>query len=105
MRVFLSGRISNYPRHKMHFAMVESYLSNEMQDVVINPSFLPVGFEHDAYIRICKACIDECDAVYFLDGWEQSKGSNEEFNYAIEKGKQIIYETCENQTTETAKIT
>ena len=46
---------------------------------------------HEDYLHICYAIIDVCDAVYMLSDWQQSEGARLEYEYAIEKKKQIIF--------------
>jgi hypothetical protein len=36
-----------------------------------------------------------CDAIYMLDGWENSKGANIEYQYAKDNGLDICYESEE----------
>jgi hypothetical protein len=92
LKVFLSGKITDYPKYISHFGRMESYLKNYHHHIVVNPAFLPIGMDYDDYMKICFACIDVCDAVFFLDGWENSRGSIMEMEYAKEKQKQILYE-------------
>lgn len=34
---------------------------------------------------ICKAMLDQADAIYLLNNWENSIGATEEYNYANKK--------------------
>ncbi|MBO5208498.1 MAG: DUF4406 domain-containing protein [Lachnospiraceae bacterium] len=36
--------------------------------------------------------LDMCDAIYMLDGWQQSCGANRECGYALAKDKIILKE-------------
>jgi len=36
--------------------------------------------------------LDQADAIYFLEGWEESKGANWEWAHAKNKGLEIYYE-------------
>lgn len=60
--------------------------------IVLNPASLPLGLEHDEYMKICFSYIDICDAVYFLYGWQYSRGARLEFDYACRQGKRLIFE-------------
>jgi hypothetical protein len=82
---FLSGAITNNPDYIGDFARAKIKYGEHM--TIISPAFLPIGLQHEQYMRICKAMIDECDMIIFLDGWEESRGSNEEYAYGLEKQK------------------
>lgn len=86
MTVFISGGITDVPDFKEKFKSAEKHL-RELGFNVINPSGLQdnvtVGdFTHYDYMNICVALLELSDCVYFLDGWENSDGSNNEFEYA-----------------------
>ena len=57
---------------------------------------LDVSYNHDApyseHMGKDIAALLECDAVYFLRGWHESKGCNAEFEIAKIYGKEIIFE-------------
>lgn len=46
--------------------------------------------EYDKWLRIDFAWLDKCDAIFLLDGWEDSHGARREWKYAQEHGKQVI---------------
>lgn len=93
MIIYIAGPITGIFNYKEEFFKREITLRN-MGHIVINPSYLPAGLCN--YMPICKAMIDQADAVYFMSGWENSIGANEEHKYAKEKNKQIIYEEGES---------
>lgn len=90
-RVFISGAITNRENYKEHFDMAEKLLS-DLGYIVINPTILPLGLTHREYMSICVALLDICDCIYLLKGWENSRGSCEEYEIAVETGKIILYE-------------
>ena len=90
MTVFISGGITDVPDFKERFKKAERHLRG-LGFNVINPAGLQdnvaVGdFSHYDYMNICVALIELTDCVYFLDGWENSDGSRDEFNYACKIG-------------------
>jgi len=92
MKVFISGAISgkhNYNR--LAFYEAEQDIIKQGH-IAVSPAILPLGFEHDEYMHICYAIIDCCDAVYFLTGWSDSRGSQLEMDYAQNNGKRILYQ-------------
>lgn len=40
-------------------------------------------------MRMYFESLDICDAIYMLDGWENSKGANQEYGFAKGKGIEI----------------
>lgn len=47
--------------------------------------------EYEQYVNICFAMIDESDAIYLLDNYEDSPGALRELERAKLKGKEIWY--------------
>jgi len=95
-KVFISGAIKNQPDfNRAAFYRAEMMLTKQGH-AVMNPVKLhpedPSLFDPSEYIHVCLAMIDICDMVYFLDGWEKSVGSRQEFQYAMEKHKQFDFE-------------
>ena len=89
MKVYIAGPITGIPNYKAVFDSAEAHLASQGH-TVINPSFLPVGFEHDEYMSVCLPMVDICEAVVMLPGWEDSKGAKTERKYAITQGKMIL---------------
>ena len=90
MTVFISGGITVVPDFKERFKEAEKHLRG-LGFNAINPAGLQdnvtVGdFTHYDYMNICVALIELTDCVYFLDGWENSDGSRDEYNYACKIG-------------------
>lgn len=89
MIVYIAGPITGKLNYRKKFKEVEKMLQ-EMGHIVINPSNLPNGLAF--YMSICKAMIDQADALYFMDGWQYSEGSLIEESYARKKKKKLYYE-------------
>ena len=64
-------------------------------DEIVNPalinSLLPKSTTWEEYMSLYYPMIDMCDAIYFLDGWEESAGAKIEFDYACRKNKGIYF--------------
>lgn len=43
-------------------------------------------------MRMYFELLDICDAIYMLDGWENSKGANREYGFAVAKGMRLMFE-------------
>lgn len=95
MRVYISGPITGTERYMNKFAWAENFWKDRGV-YVINPAktnaTLPEETDHDGYMRISIALLAECDTIYMLKGWQNSIGANEERDYALENGYNILYE-------------
>ncbi len=99
MRVYISGPITGTTDYIERFDKAEGELSAAGCDTV-NPArcnmYLPADLKHEEFMHICKAQIDLCEALYMLNGWENSNGCRQEFEYASRQGISITFEggTC-----------
>ena len=91
-KIYIAGRISNYPKFKSHFRRAEEKLQKEGY-ITLNPAILPAGLEQEEYMRICIPMLNICSHVYMLEGWESSVGATIEHSLAKQAGKVIIYES------------
>lgn len=92
MRIYIAGPIaSRKDTYQQGFAEAEHRLRH-WGEIPLNPAWLPEGLDGHAYMPICTAMIDACDAIYLLNGWEQSDGACIEKRYAEYQGKTILFE-------------
>ncbi len=91
-KVYIAGRISNYPQFKEHFKRVENDLKKVQDVIVLNPAILPPELTQEEYMRICIPMLNICDSIFMLEGWENSVGASIEHALAKQAGKRIIYE-------------
>ena len=95
MKVYISGRMEGLPtdRVQKHFAEAQEYLTAE-GFIVMNPDCLRMcpGFDYDDYMSIDLAMLERCDAIYMLEGWEESGGARKELIFAFEHDKKIMLE-------------
>ena len=90
MTVYIAGKITGDPEYRAKFAHAQEMLKKQGY-IVINPAVLPsVGFDWGACMRIASAMLDECDAVYFLPDWMESKGARIEYQRAKRLRKRIL---------------
>ena len=89
MKIYIAGRITGNPDYKSIFQKVQENFEAE-NHIVLNPAILPEGMTTAEYMRICFAMIDCADAVFFIPGWQDSKGANLEMEYCMYTGKAVI---------------
>lgn len=93
MVVYIAGKMAGCEdTYQQTFAEVAERLENEKDYFVLNPAILPRGMDGKNYMPICLRLIDCCDAIYMIDGWQDSKGARLEKAYAEYQGKGIMYE-------------
>ena len=90
MKVYIAGKITGDSNYKQKFSEAETSL-RVAGHVVLNPACLPDGFTWDDYMHICLSMIDVCDAVFFLSDWQESKGAQKEYVYALSSNKKAYF--------------
>lgn len=92
-RVYISGPITGIPDYLENFEKVEKELTKAGYSV-INPAKLnanmPDGIEYEEFLEIDLKYMDLCDSIYMMKGWQNSKGANREYGYALGKGMKIV---------------
>lgn len=102
MRIFISGPIEGEPNYKRNFNRAESHLK-AAGHTVINPC-LPEGMGYkEEYLKVCFAQIRMCDAIFLLQGADDSVGSVAEQIYALLTGRTILMEESGELVRKTTK--
>lgn len=98
MKIYISGPITGVDDFMDRFGKAEKFL-REKGYIPYNPAkanlMLPDEAEYEEYMAVSFAMMDMCDSIYMLKDWENSKGANREYGYALGKGKKILYEQME----------
>lgn len=92
LRIYISGAITGTEDFRERFLKAEKELI-ECGWETVNPArlndIMPKNATHGEYMRMSFELLDICDAIYMLDGWENSKGANQEYGFAKGKGIEI----------------
>ncbi|WP_455500931.1 DUF4406 domain-containing protein [Gemmiger sp.] len=92
-RIYLSGPITKDPLYETKFNTAREKLEAMGYDVV-NPAELTkvIGssFTYDEIMMIDLDILHKCDALVQLPGWEESRGANIEYGFALGSDKLII---------------
>lgn len=92
MRVYVSGRIKDYPEYARHFSRAVAELQFRGYETV-NPCDVKLDTPtYEGYMRADLKLLLDCEAIYMLSGWEQSAGARCEHLVAAMCGLQIMYE-------------
>ena len=95
MRVYISGAITNTPGYEENFERAKNNLLKIGYEV-INPAKVENisthKMEYEEYMKIDILLLGLCDAIYMLEGWQDSKGANREYGYALGSGMKVLFE-------------
>lgn len=95
MKIYISGKITGTTDYMERFERAEHELTTRGFEVV-NPAKenarLPEGTPWKIYMAESLRLLLYCDAIYLMDGWNDSRGAKIEFDTAIKCGLQILAE-------------
>lgn len=96
VKVYISGKITGTTDYMERFKRTEDALSMR-GFTVVNPARvnaqLPEGTPYGCYMEVSLAILKYCDAIYMMDGWEDSVGAKTELDYAKRNKKMIVYQS------------
>ena len=100
IRVYIAGPITGNPDYMKEFDEAEKLLSQNNYLSVVNPAklsaMLPKDFKWHEYMEVDLELLRHCDAIYMLDGWEQSEGARIERSIALGKGMRVMHQYEKN---------
>lgn len=93
MTIYIAGPMTGYDGYNVNtFHAKESKLAARGWKV-LNPAKIGALPEYGMYWPINKAMLDGADAIYMLDGWEDSQGAQREYGYARKLSLKCFYES------------
>ena len=101
-KIYLSGKISGDPDFKEKFALKEKELT-EQGHLVFNPALHPDMFTWEQFMELDLKALGNCDAIYLLEDWKDSRGAKIEYDEAVKLGKEIIFENKLEQNIDVKK--
>jgi hypothetical protein len=93
-KIYISGKITGIEEEAAHIFESASSLLQIQGYEIINPMTLPHNHDKswESYMREDLKALLDCDSIYMLNGWNDSKGANLEYHIAISLGLEVIYE-------------
>ena len=95
MRIYIAGRITNYPEYKEDFAAAAFRIRNMGHEPVIPFTGTKGNETYKQYIDHGLDLLKGCDAIYMISNWPYSNGAILERMYAETVGMKIIEERVE----------
>lgn len=99
MRIYIAGPITGCDDYAERFRNAEVELKNLFPDSVriVNPAYMVKtleSFSHREQVEYCFKLLGECDAIYLIEGWEESKGAQAEYGFATAKALKVMEQRC-----------
>ena len=95
MKVYISGPMTGTTDYMERFSKAQKYLES-LGHSVINPALVTSNLPEDTtqkeYLSLDLTMLRMCDAIYMLNGYENSKGALAELHTAKAIGCEIFYE-------------
>ena len=95
MKVYISGPVTGTGTEDYveRFQKAEDELYGQ-GFIPVNPAavnaMLPEETAYEEYMKVSLVLLDMCDAIYLLEGWQDSRGANREYGYALAKDYIIL---------------
>lgn len=95
MKVYISGPVTGTEDYMERFRAAEEKLK-AAGHMVYNPaavnSRMPEGTAYGEYMRVSFLLLGMAEAVYMLEGWQQSGGAKMEYAVAEGMGYKLMFE-------------
>lgn len=95
-RVFISGPITGTEDYMDRFALAEKRLKEDgylpLNPTAFSQHLIENEFDWDEYMDVTMALLKQCDSIYMLNGWDNSRGAVIEFKYAVSHHYTVLSE-------------
>lgn len=92
MVVYIAGRMRGLEDFGQSKFMAAEDKLVEAGHTVLNPAKFPPTMPYERCMPICLAMLEQADAIYVLDNWEDSEGARLELAYARFQKKVVMFE-------------
>jgi len=95
MKIYISGKISHLPEKEVKDKFEKAFQKLKAHRAeVINPCNLPHEHDHtwESYMKEGLKSMLDCDIVYMLSDWKQSRGAITEYELAKLLKIKVLYE-------------
>lgn len=107
---FISGAITGVKDYQELFKAAEAEVK-ELGYIPVNPAQMTkslvesgVEFTNDQWLEITQSVVKQCDAIYMLSNWHDSKGAKQEYFYAkLLFGKEVLYQNPDDALSKAEK--
>lgn len=94
---YIAGKITGNDNYMADFANGEKYLK-DLGFTAINPALVTAPLPEksttwEQYMAITHKCQKMCNAIYILNGWEDSRGTRKELEYALRHNHKVVFES------------
>jgi hypothetical protein len=90
--LYISGAVTGTQDAEERFRKTEEEFTKAGYKV-LNPqkmcATLP-ELEHGEYMKLCFVLLDMCNYFHQIPGWENSRGANQEYGYALATDKYFV---------------
>ena len=90
--VYISRPMEGVQNYEENFRRAECKLIIDGY-AAVNPAVVGCkGLSREELLTLDIELLKKCDAIYMLDGWQQSRGANREYGFALGDGMKIMLE-------------
>lgn len=91
-KIYISGPMEGVENYEENFRKAEEDFT-EAGYKVVNPANIDVtGMSREEILDMDLVLLRECNCIYLLKGWQQSRGANREYGFAVGNYMEILYE-------------
>ena len=94
--IYISGPITGRPQDETwkKFSEVVQMIRRDSNLIPINPLHFAIsGLTYKKQMKLDIAILTQCDAIYMLEGWDDSKGACTEHSIAKTLGLMVFYDS------------